>query len=650
MAEEHCKLGKIYWSEAFPFVRLFSTFKRAISFWPLVLAFSCVLLCYVSGRVLDAIWKASDAGVLVARDHAEPGAGSGRFLARFAPTVRTEIEAYVQSGAKAFQAWKDDAGRRWREAEAEEGETAEVDQQISEMLTLIDERLDKGLAEIDENAEIEADEKDQGREELRVAADILRFTLAGYDARHLGPQRDQATAAETVLSADPDVEAQQVAEEQGRLTQLLAQQRQNAEMERLRPRGPFISLLDYEMGCFAAAIHGVCSGRLGLSGSALSDEPAMLGSIVSAASGVQWLVTQQPWFALIYGVILLVVFAFFGGAICRVAAVRSARDESLSFSTALRFSREKLVSLITAPLLPAGIFVVAGVCIFFGGLVAAIPFLETVAGVIYGLALLGGVVLAFTFLAVLLGFHLMWPTIAVECSDAFDAVQRAAGYVFQRAWHVAFYSFVLLLYGGVLFFIVRIIAMLLFKLTHFATGVGMNLAGSAETSTIGKLDAIWHMPAWQDLPLLPAMGDVKFWGDFGTTPLSGSESFAAFFIALWVFILVGLVGAFVVSFYFCGSTEMYFLLRREVDAVDYDEIYYEEPEEELPREEPPLAAPPETPEEPAEPEKPAEPEESAEPEAPDKPKRTTKARRPKKTEPPDEEGPDKPADDPPPSD
>jgi hypothetical protein len=75
--------------------------------------------------------------------------------------------------------------------------------------------------------------------------------------------------------------------------------------------------------------------------------------------------------------------------------------------------------------------------------------------------------------------------------------------------------------------------------------------------------------------------DVNFWGDFGTAPLSGSESFALFFIALWVFVFVGLVGAFVVSFYFCGSTEMYFLLRREVDAVDYDEIYYEETEEEL---------------------------------------------------------------------
>jgi len=240
------------------------------------------------------------------------------------------------------------------------------------------------------------------------------------------------------------------------------------------------------------------------------------------------------------------------------------------------------------------------------------------------------VVLTFTLLAVVLGFHLMWPTIAVEGSDAFDAVQRAAGYVFGRPWHTAFYSFVLLLYGGVSFVMVRIIAMLVLKLSHVFTGAGMNLASSAETSTIGKLDAIWHMPAWQDLPLLPATGDVNFWGTFGNAPLSGAESFTMFFLALWVFLVVGFVGAFIVSFYFCGSTEMYFLLRREVDAVDYDEIYYEELEDELDEEEQPEAA---------------EPEQAEEPQEPPKPKRRPRPKRPKAADKPEKKEPEPPADD-----
>jgi hypothetical protein len=191
---------------------------------------------------------------------------------------------------------------------------------------------------------------------------------------------------------------------------------------------------------------------------------------------------------------------------------------------------------------------------------------------------------------------------------------------------------------------VRIIAMLVLKLSHVFTGAGMNLASSAETSTIGKLDAIWHMPAWQDLPLLPAIGDVNFWGSFGTAPLSGAESFTMFFIAAWVFLAVGLVGAFVVSFYFCGSTEMYFLLRREVDAVDYDEIYYEELEDEFAEEEGPEAGEPGQPEAPAEPPEAEKPEEPVESEEPPKPKRRPRARKPKATKKPDE-GAESPGDD-----
>jgi hypothetical protein len=90
---------------------------------------------------------------------------------------------------------------------------------------------------------------------------------------------------------------------------------------------------------------------------------------------------------------------------------------------------------------------------------------------------------------------------------------------------------------------------------------------------------MWTMPPWADLSLLPST-TTPFWGWFYNGPLTGSEWLSTFFFALWVFLLVGLVAAFVVSFFFCGSTQMYFLLRRDVDATDWDEIYYEEPAEE----------------------------------------------------------------------
>ena len=648
MADEHCNLQSICWSETFPFVRLFATFKRAISFWSLMLGFSCVLSTYVAGRVLDVIWMGADSGVLMApggstglRAHSGSGSGRGIHVAR---SGTSEIEAYVRMDAATFEDWVSERREEWGQLQEgqDDAEAVPDPEQVSRMLALVDERVEKGLAQIAGDESATSEEKEQDRDALLRSADAIRFKIAGCDENYLGVMPPELVVVATVLGADPEVDSQQVTEERGELRELLAQCRQRSGLDQSRPRGPFITLLDYEMDCFAAAIQGVCKGRWGLSGSALSSEPAMIGSIASAGSGVLWAVTQRPWFTVVFAIVLLLIFALFGGAICRVAAVRSTREESTSYMTALRFSREKLGGSIAAPLLPTGAFVVAGVCIFVGGLVAAVWGLHVIAGVLYGLTLLGGVVLAFTLLAVVLGFHLMWPTIAVEGSDAFDAVQRAAGYVFGRPWHTAFYSFVLLLYGAVSFVMVRIIAMLVLKLSHVFTGAGMNLASSAETSTVGKLDAIWHMPAWQDLPLLPAVGDVNFWGSFGNAPLSGAESFTMFFMALWVFLTVGLVGAFVVSFYFCGSTEMYFLLRRDVDAVDYDEIYYEELEDEFDEEGQPEVGEPEQAEEPAET---AEPEKPEEPEEPPKPKRSPRPRKPRAAKKPEEQGTEPPADD-----
>lgn len=620
MDDEHGNLRRICWSETFPFVRLFATAKRAISFWSLALGFSCVLSTYVAGRVLDAIWVGADGGVLRAPGisvgfRAHSGPESGRAI-RAARLGTSEIEAYAGMDAMAFEDWLRQRRQERAQLQKGQGDASPPDpEQVSEMLALIDERVEQGLARIAGDETAASEKREEDRDALLRAADTIRFKIAGCDESCLGVVPREAVAVATVLEADPAVESKQLTEERAmlELRDLLLRCRLQNNLDQTRPRGPFIMLLDYEMDCFAAAIQGVCKGRWGFSGSALDAEPAMIGSIASAGSGVLWLATQRPCFAVMFAIVLLVIFALFGGAICRVAAVRSTREESTSYLAALRFSSEKLGGSIAAPLLPAGVFVVAGLCIFVGGLIASIWGLHTIAGALYGLTLLGGVVLAFTLLAVVLGFHLMWPTIAVEGSDAFDAVQRAAGYVFGRPWHTGFYSLVLLLFGGVAFVMVRIIAMLVLKLSHVFTGAGMNLASSAKTSTIGKLDAIWHMPDWQDLPLLPALGDANFWGSFGTAPLSGAESFTMFFIALWVFLLVGLVGAFVVSFYFCGSTEMYLLLRREVDAVDYDEIYYEELEDEFEEEEEPETGEPGGPEAPAEPPETDKPAEGAEP-------------------------------------
>jgi len=45
-------------------------------------------------------------------------------------------------------------------------------------------------------------------------------------------------------------------------------------------------------------------------------------------------------------------------------------------------------------------------------------------------------------------------------------------------------------------------------------------------------------------------------------------------------VIVGMVGAFLISYFVSASTEIYYLLRRHVDATDLDDVFVEEAEEE----------------------------------------------------------------------
>ena len=63
--------------------------------------------------------------------------------------------------------------------------------------------------------------------------------------------------------------------------------------------------------------------------------------------------------------------------------------------------------------------------------------------------------------------------------------------------------------------------------------------------------------------------------------LSGSEEVGAFILGIWLKGLRYIVGAFAISFFFTGCTIIYFVLRKQIDGAETDEIYYMEGEEEL---------------------------------------------------------------------
>jgi hypothetical protein len=258
--------------------------------------------------------------------------------------------------------------------------------------------------------------------------------------------------------------------------------------------------------------------------------------------------------------------AITGGAITRISAVQVARDEKISVRQALRFSTGKVLSFIFAPLIPIIIVVVIGLVLGVLSMFMSVGYVgglwSIVVGALFVLALIAGLVMALTSLGLVGGGHLMYPTIAVEGSDSFDAVSRSFSYLYARPWQLIFYSAVALVYGAITYLFVRFFLYLLLYLTH--AGVGMFMWGTAYDGT-SLMHAMWPAPTSP----MNLSYDIAF-------PVLGTlHDIGAFLIAFWVYLAIAMLGAYAISLYYSSSTIIYYLMRREVDATAIDEVYLE---------------------------------------------------------------------------
>jgi hypothetical protein len=230
------------------------------------------------------------------------------------------------------------------------------------------------------------------------------------------------------------------------------------------------------------------------------------------------------------------------------------------------------------------ILFVLGCCVplLIAGIIGLIPGLgELVVGLGFIVILLISVAMALVIVGALGGLGMLYPTIAVEGSDTFDAFSRSYSYVYGRPWRTIFYTLVTAVYGTLCFIFVKLLFSLIFKIAYSITGATMNWSDASYAAPLGKLQAMWFGPSFSG----------PFFGQFYLFPLGFAEKIASAFIALWVFAMVGLVIAFAISFFFSGYTVIYLLLRRVVDSTEMDEVYVEEFETKMPE---PLPPTPET--------------------------------------------------------
>jgi len=262
---------------------------------------------------------------------------------------------------------------------------------------------------------------------------------------------------------------------------------------------------------------------------------------------------------LLYGLWALAVWAFFGGAITRSAALQLATRQTDRPMTTLRFAAARWRYFFMAPLVP-----LIGVAIVT--LLMAIPSVllrvglgtVLVAVLVWPLLLLGGLAIAWVLLGLALGWPLLWAHLSVEGGDSLDPLSPMYGYLFRRPLHYLFYVGVAALLGG----------------------LGWLLVGYFAAGTIA---ATYWAASW-------TAGEVRTlliaWGDPGLGPVS---SFGGLVIRFWVQCVKLIAVGFLYSYFWTASTAIYFLLRYDVDQKEMDEVLPEE-EEQQPAELPPLAS------------------------------------------------------------
>ena len=266
-------------------------------------------------------------------------------------------------------------------------------------------------------------------------------------------------------------------------------------------------------------------------------------------------------FLLVCSMLALAIWAFFGAAVTRSAAVELASEQRLGLGVMMRHACSKWRAYFFAPLVPLTFVLVCAGAI--GAVVAACGWLFgpgaglLVWGIIWPLMLLGGLVIAVLLLGLAFGWPLMWATISAEGDDSWGAVSRSYQYVFQRPLHYLIYACMAAVLGILGWIVVSNLAAGVISLTYWAADWGANTARWVPDAGNSSIDTLISE------------------AEFGSVGWFGGK-----LILFWCGCVKMLAVGFLYSYFWTASTAIYFLLRYHADAVELDEVFLEEDEDE----------------------------------------------------------------------
>lgn len=283
----------------------------------------------------------------------------------------------------------------------------------------------------------------------------------------------------------------------------------------------------------------------------------LLGPLVAAwrwyAQPFVGMLQAATWGAWFYGALagawLIAVWGLFGGAIARIAGVYLTYGETLGPLAALRAAARKWLAAVGALLLVALAVAVVALPLVVVGLLLRFDLMTLLLGIVWLGALVGGAVVAILVGGLAFGWPLMFSTVAVERTDAFDAISRGFAYLYQRPLHLLFYVVVASQLGLPLQAAVSLAASATTAATTWSVSIG---AGEGRLHDLG-LDGDG------------VSRDVSSVGEFGSAA-----------ILFWT----GAIGAaatyFPLAYFWCATTAIYLLLRREIDGTEMTEVVFDE--------------------------------------------------------------------------
>jgi hypothetical protein len=278
----------------------------------------------------------------------------------------------------------------------------------------------------------------------------------------------------------------------------------------------------------------------------------------------------------------LLVWGLIGGAIARIAALKFTRDEAPAFLAALRHAAGKWPSYSLPPLVALAGAAVFAIQLVVLGLLMRIDVFAFLAGLTWPFVLMLGLLMAILLLGALVGWPLMWATISVEGTDAFDAISRSYAYTYQRPWRLLWYVIFVGILAIVSMFVVKVFASTAIALGDWSVDWGLD---EATMQRVVRQDDLADATA--GLPLAPTT-DVA--GPPESAPAGQVDAAdvdedgillagARRAIYFWKSLMAALAAGYQAGFLWASAVGVYLLLRRDIDGVQTNEVYVEQDEE-----------------------------------------------------------------------